>query len=167
MLNGYLDPVWNIDAFKNLAYKQDTIKTSYQLNEYNESGHALDNMRLYNYFEPNPMPAGVNLVKQHFANKFDYVTIAVNLFVPGTYVPCHNDLYQRYKTVNNLSDDKDIYRFIVMLEDGKNGQMLQINNKLYHLWKSGDYFGWKNNDLHASYNMSTSNRYALQVTAVG
>jgi hypothetical protein len=165
LLDGHIDVVWDIDPFLNLEYKKDTIKTSYELSEFAAGGHDFDNMIVYNYFEPNPMPLGVEFVKKQFEKYFDCVSIAVNLFVPGSYVPYHHDLYQKYCTVNNITKDQDIYRFIVMLEDGQHGQMLQIGKTVHYLWKAGDYFGWKNDEVHASYNMSMRNRYALQVTA--
>lgn len=164
-LNGHCDVVWDIDPFKILEYKKDTIKTSYELGEFARLGHNFDNMILYNYFEPNQMPSGVQEVKEKFQKYFNCVGIAVNLFVPGTYVPFHMDLYQRFKKVNNITKEQDVYRFIVMLEDGKHGQILQVGESIYHRWKAGDYFGWKNDEIHASYNLSMENRYALQVTA--
>ena len=102
----------------------------------------------------------------YFLQKFNHVSVAVNLFTPGTYVPCHNDLYQRFSKVNNVQPNDKIYRFIVMLEQGEHGQMLQINNKVHYKWCSGDYFGWVDQDVHSFYNMSLTNRYAVQVTAV-
>lgn len=165
LLDGNIKPLWNLEDFTTLEYKKDTIKTSYQLKEFSDAGHNLNNMIIYNYFEPNPMPAGVDIVKTLFEKQFNHVTIAVNLFKPGTYVPYHNDLYQKYKSVNSITDKHDIYRFIVMLEKGEQGQMLQIGKTVHYLWKAGDYFGWKNDEVHASYNMSIRNRYALQVTA--
>lgn len=165
-LNGHINVVWNARDFDNLEYKKDTIKTSYQLNEFAEKGHNFNNMIIYNYFEPNPMPTGVDVIKSYFEDKFDRVGVAVNMFTPGTYVPFHHDLYQRFKKVNNLSPDKNVYRFIVMLEDGAHGQMLQIGNQVHYQWKAGDYFGWIDGEIHASYNMSLHNRYAIQVTTV-
>jgi len=165
MRNGSVALSWNIADFYDLDYKQDTIKTSYQLHEFASSGHNLDRMVIYNYFEPNPMPPGVELVKQHFEKEYKCVSIAVNMFKPGTYVPYHNDLYQRYRQVNNISNAQPIYRFVVMLDDGAHGQMLHIGENIHYLWQAGDYFGWINDQIHSSYNMSNTNRYALQVTA--
>jgi hypothetical protein len=34
------------------------------------------------------------------------------------------------------------------------------------MWKAGDCFSWKNITLHAFYNFSKADRYALQITGV-
>jgi hypothetical protein len=53
-----------------------------------------------------------------------------------------------------------------MLEDNCPGQILQIKDTCISSWKSGDCFGWKYDDLHAFYNFSMNDRYAIQITGV-
>jgi hypothetical protein len=55
---------------------------------------------------------------------------------------------------------------MVMLEDNYPGQILQIKDICISSWKSGDCFGWKYDDLHAFYNFSMNDRYAIQITGV-
>lgn len=162
MITGHLDPNWNSDDFVSLQYKKDTIKTYCELENYVSSGHNRNSIVLYNYFEPAPMPSGVKDVKQYFQTDYKNVGIAVNLFTPGCYVPDHFDLYQKYKEFYEINGP--VCRFIVMLDDHVAGQMLSIDGNVITNWCAGDYFGWQDAQSHAFYNMSTVNRYAIQVT---
>jgi hypothetical protein len=91
--------------------------------------------------------------------------LAINLFTPGQYLPMHSDLFGKYKKIHNVQE-KNIERYILMLQNNKPGQILQIENKSYSDWESGDCFGWKYNQPHAFYNFSMENRYAVQITGV-
>jgi hypothetical protein len=86
------------------------------------------------------------------------------LFRPAQYLPLHVDLFGRYREVNNLTNEQ-VVRTMVMLEDSVPGQILQVDGETFGDWKAGDTFSWQEEDLHALYNFSMSNRYAVQVTA--
>lgn len=163
--SGKIPVQWNAEDFKTLDYKQDTIKTTYSLQQYIASGHNKDCIEIFNYFEPNPMPEGVEQTRAYFELLgYRNISIAVNLFKPGKYVPIHIDLYQRYKTFHALADET-VHRYILMLEDNSHGQILQIGNHCIGDWNAGNYFGWADEEHHAFYNFSMLPRYALQVTA--
>jgi hypothetical protein len=160
---GHIEPLWDIEEFKTLQYKFDTHKDSDLLEIYHSSGHDMDAMTLYNYFEPGPMPSTMeNYIKPKFSF-LDNLAIAVNLFRPGQYLPYHRDLYQKYRQHHSV-EDRPIMRCILMLEDGVPGQILEINRRVYSCWSSGDWFSWINDENHAFYNFSTKNRYAVQIT---
>lgn len=161
----HITPKWNIEDFKNLQYCLTTYKGEGIINEYVKSGHSKDMISLFNYHEPNPMPDYVfDYIKPQF-NFLAHVTLAVNYFKPGQYLPLHSDLYGRYIEVYNV-DPKNIVRTILMLEDFSPGQILQIKDSCIGTWKSGDCFSWKYDDLHAFYNFSMNDRYAIQITGV-
>jgi hypothetical protein len=161
----HIIPNWNIEEFKNLQYSLTTYKNEETIRQYVDAGHNKSMMSLYNYHEPNPMPDCVfNYIKPQFSF-LNYVAIAVNYFKPGYYLPPHSDLYGRYVEVYGV-DPKNIIRFILMLEDSFSGQILQIKNICTSSWKAGDCFSWKYDDLHAFYNFSMNDRYAIQVTGV-
>lgn len=153
---------WSIDDYKKLDYKLDHHKGNEDNKKYIEAGHLTQSLTLYNYFEPNPMPNSIKYIKSYFNLK--NMSVAVNLFTPGQYIPIHYDRYSAYKQVHRLNDDSNIGRYIVMLEDSYPGQMLQINNDIYNNWSAGDVFGWINDTVHTFYNLSVYNRYAVQIT---
>jgi len=158
----YIEPLWNIDEFKNLDYKLDKHKEEQDNLLYIEAGHLAQSLCLYNYFEPNPMPASIDYIKSKF-DKLNNISIAINLFKPGQYMPIHYDRFDTYKKIHNLSN-VSICRYMIMLEDHVSGQMLQIGNTVYNNWKAGAVFGWCNYDLHTFYNLSIKDRYAVQLT---
>jgi hypothetical protein len=51
-----------------------------------------------------------------------------------------------------------------MLENSSPGQILQIKDRAIAHWSAGNWYGWKDFDLHAFYNFSMENRYAVQIT---
>lgn len=162
----HIAPMWNIDDFKILDYKQAAYRGSELIETYLNAGHTLDSLRLYNYFEPNPMPPSVyEHIKPHFTY-LDKIGIAVNLFKPGQFIPKHHDLYDRYKELHNLTTTDNIMRVVVMLEEGRSGQIIEIDGEVYTGWEAGDCFGWINTVPHAFYNFSTADRYAMQITGV-
>lgn len=159
---GHIEPNWDINEFRVLNYKYDTHKDQDLLDEYEAAGHSMDHMTLYNYFQPNPMP---DIVWSYIVPQFpvDNVGIAINYFKPGQYLPIHVDLFEKYKTVNGLTDEA-IVRIIIMLEDSVPGQISQVCDATYGKWSAGDWFSWDEPDPHAFYNFSMVDRYAIQLT---
>ena len=162
-MNGHLQLDIDIKEFELLEYNRASIDGSF-LTEYYDSGHELNRIKIFNYFEPNPMPSVVDKVRDFF--DYDKVSIAVNLMEPGDYLPLHSDLYKRWGTVFEVNNVESINRHIVMLDDHQPGQMLVVDNDAYNSWKSGDYFSWIGHTPHAIYNFSKVPRYALQVTGL-
>lgn len=163
-MNARIDPQWNIQDYIDLRYNQDTVDDTY-LNNFLDAGHNRNQMCLYNYFEPQVMPASVNYIKSKF-NFLNNLTAAINLVLPGQYMPLHRDLYARWRHIHKITGTDKIMRIIVMLEDNERGQLLQIENDIYNNWKAGDWFSWTSDAEHAVYNFSTKNRYAIQLTGL-
>lgn len=161
-LEGHVRPTWDIDLVKSLDYKFDYHKDLELIEQYKKAGHHEPSMHLYNCFEDN-LNIDLNFIKNEF-NFLDNLSIAINFFTPGQYLPLHRDLYGRYKKLHNLDNNADIVRIILFVEDSKLGQILQIDKKAITTWNAGDWFGWTNNELHAFYNFSFDNRYAFQIT---
>ena len=163
-MNDRIDPQWNIQDYTNLKYNQDTVDDGY-LNNFLDAGHNRDQMCLYNYFEPQVMPTSISYIKSKF-NFLTNLTAAVNLVLPGQYMPLHRDLYARWRHIHKITGIDKIMRIIVMLEDNNRGQFQQIENNIYNDWKAGEWFSWVGDAEHAVYNFSTKNRYAVQLTGL-
>lgn len=162
--SGHIDPTWNIAEFKELDYSFDTHKDDALLNQFASCGHSKMYMTLYNYFQPNPFPS---VVFDYIVPQFDLdnISVAINLFKPGQYLPMHSDLYGKYKQYHALTN-QTITRCVIMLEDSVPGQISQAGNITLGEWIAGDWISWENDDPHAVYNMSTQDRYAIQLTGV-
>jgi len=162
MMTGRIPIECDLSEFHNLDYKAATIDEIY-LSKFIEAGHNYEQIQLFNYFEPNPMPKVVEEIKSHFSY-LKHLTAAVNFVPPGNYLPLHADLYQRWREVFQVSDVNSVHRYIVMLGKSSPGQILQVGNRCYSTWEAGDYFGWTGSKEHAIYNFSLGYRYAIQLT---
>lgn len=161
----HIEPNWDIRDFYNLDYVLATHKDEELVEQYLNSGHSKEKLSMYKYQLPNTMPKCVDeYIIPHF-NFWDKVSPAVNHFKPGQYLPLHTDLYGRYVEINDVDSDK-VMRCMVMLEDSSPGQILQIADIAHCKWNAGDCFYWKYDEIHAFYNFSMKDRYAIQVTGV-
>ena len=161
----YIEPCWTVQDFRDLAYTLNQYHDSDFIDRYVAAGHHRDNLRLWTYFDPLPMPAGVDHVRATFQQHWQHVTVAVNLFMPAQYMPTHSDLYGRYREVTPVGN-RTIHRAVVMLEPGLPGQILEIGDRCYSGWRAGAVYTWQDQDPHAFYNMSLQERCALQITGV-
>jgi hypothetical protein len=160
--SGHIDPTWDLADYHILSYNIATINEKY-LGRYKSAGHNVEQIQILNYFEPNPMPDSVAYIKEQF-NDLKLLSAAVNLMLPGQYLPHHRDLYERWMRVHNVTDINNIYRAIVMLDDAEIGQILQIDSTTISNWHAGDWFAWAGTTSHAIYNFSNRSRYAIQIT---
>ena len=164
MIN-HIKPNWDIENFYNLDYQLSTHQDKELVDQYLSSGHSEEKLSLYKYHLPNPMPKCVDeYIIPHFGF-LDKVAPAVNYFKPGQYLPLHTDLYGRYIEINQVDSNGGV-RCMVMLEDNSPGQILQIKDVAHCNWKAGDCFYWDYDDIHAFYNFSMKDRYAIQITGV-
>lgn len=163
--HGHIEPFWKINDVKSVQFKEDYHKDQNLINRYTQAGHNVEQMKLYNYFEPNPMPADTTIFCKLFP-WLNNLSIAINKFCPGQYLPLHYDLYEKYMRLHNINNIKQIVRVMVMIEDGYPGQISQVKDRLWHSWKAGDWISWTGPEHHAVYNFSLHDRYAWQLTGV-
>ena len=163
---GHLPPVWELGEFTNLTYRYDTPYNTGNrdlIERYSLAGHSFYNMSMYNCFETAELPSVVNDYIRPAFNYLKNLSIAVNLFQPGQYLPYHVDRFEKYRKINNIVDEQ-IVRVILMLEDSKPGQISQVCDTTIGRWNAGDWFQWDADDYHTFYNFSLYNRYAIQLT---
>ena len=164
MIN-HVDPKWIITDFENLNYTFSTHRDEELVEDYVKSGHNRENMSMYKYHLPNKMPACIDDYILPKFNFLDNAAPAINYFKPGQYLPLHIDLFGRYAEIFN-ANPKNIIRCMVMLEDSSPGQILQVKDTAHCKWKSGDCFYWNYDEIHAFYNFSMNDRYAVQITGI-
>jgi hypothetical protein len=160
-----ITPKWEISDFHHLDYFLTTHKDQKLMNQYIDSGHSENHMTLYNCHQPSFMP---DCVFEYIIPQFNFlnnVAVAINYFKPGQYLPLHIDIFEKYIKIYNVPIDK-IVRYVVMLEEGISGQILQIEDNFFTNWNPGDCFGWDYLKTHAFYNLSLEDRYAIQITGV-
>lgn len=165
LTTGQIQPTWDIADYQDLPFKYDTHKNALLLDQYESAGHDRKMMSLFNYFEPNPMPSSVTEIVARFSHILNK-SAAINMFKPGQYLPMHVDLFGKYRTLHDLTDNHKIVRVIVMLEDSEPGQISQVCDETIGKWNAGYWLQWDETDPHAFYNFSMSDRYAIQITGV-
>lgn len=106
-------------------------------------------------------------ISNHFSEilSIEKSSMSIYCMPPGTIMPEHQDMYHRYKAINDVNDDEDICRILVFLEDWKSGHYFEIEDNPIVNWQSGDYCAWYNNASHMAANIGRENRYTLQITA--
>lgn len=162
---GHIEPFWKLSDIESVNFKKDFHKDQNLIKRYAQAGHSINHMCLYNYFEPNPMPVNTKIFYELFP-WLDCLSVAINKFSPGQYLPLHHDLYEKYINLYSIKDIKQIVRIMVMIEDGYPGQISQVKGFLWHNWKAGDWISWSGSDQHAVFNFSLHDRYAWQLTGV-
>lgn len=163
---GHIKPFWNIEQIKTLPYKKDYHKDLELVKTYIDAGHSDNHIKLWNFFETDSLiPNLTNQLRTMFP-ELSNISIAINKFTPGQYLPLHKDLYGRYRQIHNLSQSVHLRRVIVMIEDSYPGQISQVGSTTWSNWRAGDWFDWIDEVPHAAYNFSLSDRYAWQITGV-
>lgn len=163
---GNIAPRWDIGQIKDLPYKKDYHKDQELVDQYVNSGHSINHIKLWNFFETDAaLPNLTNYLRGLFP-ELSNISIAINKFTPGQYLPLHKDLYGRFRQMHNLEPNVHIRRIIIMIEDSYPGQISQLGNTTWGHWKAGDWFDWYDNTVHAAYNFSMVDRYAWQITGV-
>ena len=158
---------WDIEEIKNLKWE---FIEGYGVNEaflkYSNTNYK-NSLHNYKYFYPNPMPKFVDaIVDLPIFNKWNTILIGFTLLKPGQVLPLHYDTYDKTRKTFYLKDSHTITRFVIFLEDSKDGHIFEFENSIIKKWKCHDYVFWKDKTLHGAYNLGTENRYTLQITCL-
>lgn len=101
-------------------------------------------------------------------DNFKFKTISHNLLKlpPGRVLLWHFDAYATFIKHNNLllDDFNRIGRTVVMMNDWKFGQVIQIGNEVISHWSQGDTFSWPNSTWHGASNFGGSDLVVMQVS---
>jgi len=154
--SGNIEVNWTEEDYKNLAW--------FTNDAHEEKFNATVNTDTYDVgvsmcFEDLPQ-VFLNVAKQFNIN---CPVVAINRMAPGKILPYHRDLFKTYKKRNNISDNQDILRIIVFLEDTKAGHQLWIEDQPCY-GKAGSYFGWERDTIHMAANLGWEDRYIMQIT---
>jgi hypothetical protein len=83
---------------------------------------------------------------------------------PGDVIPEHGDTFQRFCKLYDISDIRQITRYIVFLETWQSGHYLEIDGAPISLWSAGEWVSWNGSTKHTAANLGSTNRYTLQLT---
>jgi hypothetical protein len=156
---GKVDVVWE-NEFKDYDYTKQPLKEE-EMENWRSLGYYHESFSGGMYDSRNPMPEWTNTVAEQVG-----LTNAGYVFYKLTtldIMPNHVDHFETYCKVFQV-DRNDVYRALVFLEDWAPGQYLEVDHNALTSWKAGDFVLWQADVDHASANIGTTDRYALQIT---
>lgn len=164
MIRNRVIPItWGLQH-RTLSYTKDYFKDSYQESSWTNVGHQASALSLDLHVVKQPYE-WMQYLYDYFPD-LDKLSFCFSRFTPGTYFPMHKDRYAFYSQANQVQDPNDIIRYVLFLEDGAPGHMLQISDTVYHNWPAGLCVGWAYDTFHSAANLGLVDRYTLQITGV-
>lgn len=86
---------------------------------------------------------------------------------PGKAIPWHRDSYNNYRrNFAKVSDDTEVIRYLVQLNDWNWGHYVLIGNTVLHQYRLGDIHCWPEGIYHATGNVGYWPRYCLTITGM-
>jgi hypothetical protein len=155
-----IKPFWD-KFYQTLDFETSLFRDPEQVSEWESAGHHLPSTTIDIHQVPDPTTNFNEFIK-HFDLK--HIGVCIHRLTPGHYLPTHVDRYKFFKTKFNITDDNSIHRYVVFLEDWKDGHLLTVNGTVYTHWKAGDCIGWQGCTPHSAINLGVENRYTLQIT---
>jgi hypothetical protein len=159
IIYGHIDPIWD-DEYKSFEYTRQPIKQE-EIDKWREMGYTHDTFSGVMYGGNNTMPDWVYTV----ADRLGLENPGFVFYCMSTMevMPPHVDHFETYCRVFNITREQ-VYRGLVMLEDGAAGHYLEMDSKPTVGWRAGDYFLWSADVEHAASNIGTTPRWTLQIT---
>ena len=156
---------WNIEEIKKLNFK--FIETYQKNPSYTEYFHKRYENVIGNdaYYLPNVMPDFVeDVLNLPIFEEYSMKLPGIHRMQPGMALPVHSDPFGNVSKLYDIKNIEEIDRYIIHLEDSKDGHYTQVGDEIWCNYKLGDYVWWKGSAKHAAFNMGIEDRYTLQIT---
>lgn len=88
------------------------------------------------------------------------------LQTPGNILPIHKDRFIFIKKKFKVTKTKNVVRFLLFLEDWKDGHFLQVRKTIITKWKKGEVILWHPTHEHLSANVGRLNKWTCNITAI-
>lgn len=154
---GHIDLVIDLTDLKNLIFEQHLpcYRQTAELEKYYHSG----NSSIWQMLEESPSWVH-NLAKQ-LPQDFEHYVVSVIKGDPGQFIPNHIDLHTVLRQIHN---DSDTWRYLIFLEDWKNGHYFELNNEPVIKWRAGDWIKFHRSVWHLGANAGWEPFYSAQIT---
>lgn len=83
---------------------------------------------------------------------------------PGQFLPWHQDTYVGFRKKFNVSDDVEVTRYSLMLEDWHWGHYFLAGNSVFHQWKQGDFLELPLKMHHTTCNGGITPKLTMTIT---
>jgi hypothetical protein len=160
---GQIKPWWD-DSFKELDYVYVPLTNTDDLIRWLNEGYRCNNLNGGSYNMKRSLPD----YGKPFLTLFDWDNVGITFFkmVTCDILPLHQDKYNRYRKMFDITDPSVIWRCIVFLEDWKSGHYIEVDGEPIVKWRRGDYVMWNNDVEHFAGNFGTEPRYTVQITGM-
>ena len=108
-------------------------------------------------------PAWVHDLSVKIPQDFDHNVVSVIKLDPGQVIPLHRD---RHAVLQEKHGEGDTWRYLIFLENWKNGHYFEINNQPVVNWRAGDWIKFHRSQWHLAGNSGWEPFYSVQVTVI-
>ena len=108
-------------------------------------------------------PQWVYDLAQKIPQDFKHFVVSVIKDDPGQVIPYHVDLHT---VLRKKYGENDSWRYLIFLEDWKQGHYFEIDNEPIVKWRAGDWVKFHRSDWHLGGNMGSEPFYSVQVTVI-
>ncbi len=156
-----VNPFWG-DLHRTLDYQREPFNCNADITRWREQGYSQENFTGVMYDMKRNMPDWA----KPFFSIFQGKNVGLSFYRMDTCVilPYHQDTYDYYKKLFNITDPKTIWRAVIFLEDWKPGHIFEIENTPITQWRAGEWVLWNYDTPHMAANLGLEPRFTLQIT---
>jgi len=154
---GHIDLTVTINDLESLKFDK-YFQTYQQLPEV-EQYYTAHNSSIWQLLDD--CPQWVHDLSQQIPKDFDHSVVSAIKIPPGQTVPCHAD---KHYILQQTYGAGDTWRYLIFLEDWKNGHYFEIGGQPIVNWKAGDWVKFHRSCWHLGGNMGLKPFYSAQVT---
>lgn len=122
--------------------------------------YTAENSSIWQMFDEES-PEWVYDIAKCIPQDFAYHVVSVVKIPPGQTIPYHQD---KHYWLQEKYGKGDTWRYLIFLEDWKQGHYFEIYDKPFVEWRAGDWIKFHQKDWHIASNAGTSPFYSVQVT---
>jgi len=149
---------WSI--IHNSTYDDDAEEVCNEYLKYGYNEHNTKSWKTTNFDPPITFDWFDNLSNQL---PLDNPIVTIHRQDPGQTLPWHFDRFFMMKRLYP-EDTRPIWRFLIFLEDWKNGHLLQIGDSMLTHWTQGDTVVWKPGTEHLASNVGLELKWTCNIT---
>jgi len=106
-------------------------------------------------------PQWVHDLAKQVPQDFEHHVVSVLRNDPGQTIPLHRD---RHTVLQEKYGPGDTWRYLIFLEDWKNGHYFEIQNQPVVQWQAGDWIKFHRSEWHMGSNSGWEPFYSAQIT---
>lgn len=157
---GAIEAKWG--EYKNLPYTNKPFNDNVTMTQWVHRGHRYDKYT-GDIIDFKDLPDWVMPIAE--STGMSNVGASLYKMTPGCVLPQHQDTYEMYKRVHNITHNR-IRRIVVFLEDWQSGHYLEVNGNPIVNWSAGQWVGWNYSCPHLAANIGSTDRYTMQITGI-